>query len=73
MNKINHWYPSIEPTDNSVGFIYKITNLTNNKFYIGKKQFYSTRTVKLSKKKSNELYSGVGRKPTKGKNVIETD
>lgn len=32
------------------GFIYRINNLTNGKFYIGKKSFWSNRRVKLGKK-----------------------
>lgn len=34
----------------TIGFVYKITNLTNNRFYIGKKIMYTTRRVKISKK-----------------------
>jgi len=33
------------------GFVYKITNLTNNKKYIGKKLFYFSRTKKVKGKK----------------------
>lgn len=32
------------------GFVYMITNLDTGRFYIGKKQFYSTRKVKKGKK-----------------------
>ena len=32
------------------GFVYKITNLTNGKFYIGKKSFFHNTNVKLGKK-----------------------
>ena len=37
-----------------VGFVYRITNLTNNKKYIGKKNFYfsRTKTIKGKKKRS---------------------
>lgn len=34
-----------------VGFVYIITNLTNNKKYIGKKNFYFSRTKQVNKKK----------------------
>lgn len=33
------------------GFVYKITNLTNNKKYIGKKFFYSTKTKQVKGKR----------------------
>jgi len=33
------------------GFVYQITNLTNNKKYIGKKFFYSTKTKQVKGKK----------------------
>ena len=47
----------------SFGFIYKITNLENNKFYIGKKVFIHNKKKKLTKKELAEQ-SGPGRKPT---------
>lgn len=34
----------------TIGFVYVIFNVTNNKIYIGKKNLYSTRKKKLSKK-----------------------
>ena len=36
--------------EGAVGFIYKITNIRTSKFYIGKKQLYSTRRTKISKR-----------------------
>ena len=33
------------------GFVYRITNLTSNKKYIGKKFFYATKTKQVKKKK----------------------
>ena len=59
--------PFLEIPENSIGFIYRITSLIDGKWYIGQKSFYSNRTVKLSKKKSEELWSGKGRKPLKQK------
>lgn len=59
------------PPEGTFGFIYKIT--FRDKYYIGCKQFYGNRTVKLSKKRSNELYKGTGRKPTKEKKLKESD
>ena len=39
MSDLGHWEGILEEgTDLPYGFIYKITNLTNNKKYIGKKQ-----------------------------------
>ena len=52
----------IHPED-WVGFIYKITNKTNGKFYIGKKVFWNNRKTKLTKKEIAEQ-TGPGRKPT---------
>jgi hypothetical protein len=48
----------------NVGFIYIITNTTNNKIYIGRKSLYSNINKKLTKKELLEQ-SGPGRKPTK--------
>lgn len=36
--------------ENAYGIIYKIINLSNGKYYIGKKNLYSERKVKLGKK-----------------------
>ena len=55
------------------GFVYKITNIETGEFYIGCKNFFSRTNPKLSKKRSNELYSGKGRKPTREKKVKESD
>jgi len=52
----------IHPED-WVGFVYKITNKTNGKFYIGKKVFWNNRKTKLTKKELAEQ-TGPGRKPT---------
>ncbi len=38
------------PFDLPFGFVYKITNVTLNKIYIGKKNFYSVTTKALGKK-----------------------
>ena len=51
------WLYNNEPFDDIadyVGFVYIITNLTNGRKYIGKKNFYfsKTRTVKGKKKRS---------------------
>lgn len=67
------------PEDDAYGFVYKISPkwllpVSNDYFYyIGCKSFYNTTNPKISKKKSNELYSGRGRKPTRQKKVKESD
>jgi hypothetical protein len=38
----------------SIGFVYEITDLTNNKKYIGKKNFYSTRKLPPLKGKTKK-------------------
>ena len=47
--------------ENYLGFVYKITNLTNGKFYIGKKYFWFNKKKKLTKKQLAEQ-TGPGRK-----------
>lgn len=49
---------------NTWGFIYKITNIDNNKFYIGKKQLYNKNNVKIGKKEKQQI-TGKGRRPCK--------
>lgn len=56
------YWDIINPEDN-FGFVYKITNLTDGKFYIGKKVFWNNKKHKLTKKQLAEQ-SGPGRKPT---------
>ena len=51
------WYYNdevFEEIGDYIGFVYRITNLTNNKKYIGKKNFYfsRTKTIKGKKKRS---------------------
>jgi hypothetical protein len=58
--------------EDTVGFVYCITNLKNGKIYIGKKQLKTTKNVKLGKKELSE-YKGVGRKPTKKTVISESD
>ena len=50
-------------TTNDYCFIYKITNLESNKFYIGKKAFFHNKKKKLTKKEIAEQ-TGPGRKST---------
>jgi hypothetical protein len=51
--------------ENTFGFIYKITNKTTGKFYIGKKQIMSQTNVKLGKKELEALPTQRGKKPSK--------
>ena len=70
----NKWLYSEEfdPQD-YFGFVYKITNLTNGKFYIGKKYFYHTSNVKLGKKELAALPVTRGRKSTTKQVIKESD
>jgi hypothetical protein len=43
--------PLIEIPEKAVGFVYLITNTQNNKKYIGKKQFYFSKTIQKNLKK----------------------
>lgn len=48
------WYYKNEPFEDIsdyVGFVYQITNLSNNKKYIGKKNFYFSKTKQVKGKK----------------------
>lgn len=49
--------PYLEASDEFYGFVYKITNLTNNKVYIGKKLFWFKKTKILKGKKKKYLAS----------------
>ena len=70
----NKWLHSEEfdPQD-YFGFVYKITNLTNGKFYIGKKYFYHTSNIKLGKKELAALPVTRGRKSTTKQVIKESD
>jgi hypothetical protein len=48
------WYYNDEPFGDigeNIGFVYRITNLTNNRMYIGKKNFYFSKTKIVKGKK----------------------
>lgn len=47
--------PFEQPEENHYGFVYKITNLTNQKQYIGKKLFWFKKTKTLKGKKKRYL------------------
>lgn len=52
-----HWTISCDQIESPYGFIYKITNLLNNKQYIGKKQIISILKRKPLKGKKNKRHS----------------
>ena len=56
------YWDVLTPEDN-FGFVYKITNLTDGRFYIGKKVFWNNKKHKLTRKQLAEQ-TGPGRKPT---------
>ena len=59
------YYENKEISDEDIkeytGFVYRITNLTNNKSYIGKKLFVSTRTKTLKGKSKKVTLDSVWR------------
>jgi hypothetical protein len=62
----------IEP-EKYYGFVYKITNNTTGKFYIGKKVYWNNKKHKLTKKQLAEQPTGPGRKPTHEIIRVESD
>lgn len=59
--------------ENTFGYIYRITNLTTGKEYIGKKQLESKTNVKLGKKEKAALPTQRGRTPSKKLVVKESN
>jgi len=55
-----------------IGFIYKITRVSDGKYYIGKKSLYSERNKPLTKKELAD-YKAPGKKPKKKKVISESD
>ena len=70
MNWLHDDNGTLVPLDNSFdindcfGFVYKITNTTTGKFYIGKKSFFHNKKKKLTKKELAEQPVTRGRKVT---------
>lgn len=69
LNQNNQWHYNNAPLntipDNAVGFVYEIYNPITDKFYIGKKLFYSSKTIQKNLKKKKikiesdwKLYNG---------------
>lgn len=56
----------------AVGFVYRVTNNTNKKFYIGKKILKNSLTKKLTNKEISE-WSKPGRVPKKKKEIKESN
>lgn len=44
-----------EPSEDMVGFVYRLTNLTNGKKYIGKKNFWLTKTSQKKNKATGKI------------------
>ncbi len=72
---MNNWtYKEVEFTDISqfpegtIGYIYEIRNKLTDKFYIGRKNLYSTRTKALGKK---ELAQLTDKRSSKKKKVVK--
>lgn len=62
MNDLGHWLYSGTIPNGTYGFIYEITNITNNRKYLGKKQILTNRKRQPLKGKKN-----------KRSNIVETD
>lgn len=58
MNDFGHWNITEIP-ESAYGFIYKITNLANNKSYIGKKQMKSVKKMPPLKGRKNKRHKEI--------------
>lgn len=58
--------------EGTLGFIYIITNIQTNQFYVGKKQLHSSRKKKLTKREIAEQ-TGPGRRATTKRMISESD
>jgi hypothetical protein len=56
----------------TIGFIYKITRISDGKYYVGRKNLLTERNKPLTKKELSE-HTGKGKKPTKKKVIAESD
>lgn len=67
------------PTPTPYGFIYKITHIPSGKMYLGRKNLYTERNVKLGKKElsiikeERKLNKVQGKLPSKKKVIKESD
>jgi hypothetical protein len=68
------YYNSIEDfEEGTIGFVYKITHIPSKKSYIGKKNLYTERNVKLGVKELKNLPITRGRTPSKKKVIAESN
>jgi hypothetical protein len=58
--------------ENAIGFIYRVTNIITNRFYIGRKVLYNNNNKTLTKKEI-EAWIKPGRVPRKKKVIKESD
>ena len=67
---MNNWrfWGKLDNIQEYEGFVYKITNTTNNKFYIGKKNFFSKQNKPLTKA---ELSEQTDKRKSKKKLVVK--
>lgn len=64
----------IEPPEGYWGMVYRITELDPPyRYYIGAKAFWSVTNGRISKKRSEELYKGRGKKPSREKKTKQSD
>ncbi len=62
--------------DGCIGFIYRITNISTGKFYIGKKIINNTTNIRMGKKEKAKIAEdivGKGRRPSKKKVIKESN
>lgn len=62
MTDFGHWIPKVSVPETPFGFVYCITNLADNKSYIGKKQMMSVKKMPPLKGKKNKRHK-----------IVETD
>lgn len=55
------------------GFVYRITNTSNGKLYIGKKILFTNRKKRLTKKELAEIEPKRGKKPTFKRDIQESN
>ena len=76
MEDLGHWTTTLTVPETAYGFIYMITNLDNNRKYIGKKQMVSKRTrppLKGKKRKRIEFVESDWRTYVSSSNELVND
>lgn len=61
------------PSGKPEGFVYRITNLTTGKMYIGKKSFWSTKTISVAGKKKKTKVESDWRKYHGSNEFLQAD